>query len=127
MGAHASGKNRLKDYLDETDEGGKGFETKPIADLFPPNNYVCGYCWLHRLELFKGTVAGVHSPRDIYQAFDEIARRRRVFKVETIGDCYVAVCGLPTQKGSRRRMARFARDCLTKMNDLEETRGHAWS
>jgi class 3 adenylate cyclase len=27
----------------------------------------------------------------IYQAFDEIARLRRVFKVETIGDCYVAV------------------------------------
>jgi len=29
----------------------------------------------------------------IYHAFDTIAKRRRVFKVETIGDCYVAVCG----------------------------------
>lgn len=27
----------------------------------------------------------------LYQAFDEIAIRRKVFKVETIGDCYVAV------------------------------------
>jgi class 3 adenylate cyclase len=36
MGAHASGKNRLKDYLDDADEGGQTFETKPIADLFPP-------------------------------------------------------------------------------------------
>ena len=26
---------------------------------------------------------------------DEIARKRRVFKVETVGDCYVAVTGLP--------------------------------
>ena len=26
-----------------------------------------------------------------YGAFDEIALRRRVFKVETIGDCYVSV------------------------------------
>ena len=26
----------------------------------------------------------------IYSAFDEIAQRRRVFKVETVGDCYVA-------------------------------------
>lgn len=31
----------------------------------------------------------------IYHSFDEIAKRRGVFKVETIGDCYVAVCGLP--------------------------------
>jgi class 3 adenylate cyclase len=60
---------------------------------------------------------------NIYQAFDEIARRRRVFKVETIGDCYVAVCGLPDpRKDHAVVMARFARDCLTKMNDLEETR-----
>ena len=31
----------------------------------------------------------------LFHAFDEIANRRRVFKVETVGDCYVAVCGLP--------------------------------
>ena len=31
----------------------------------------------------------------IYSAFDVIARRRGVFKVETIGDSYVAVTGLP--------------------------------
>jgi class 3 adenylate cyclase len=27
----------------------------------------------------------------IYAEFDRIAARRRVFKVETVGDCYVAV------------------------------------
>jgi len=31
----------------------------------------------------------------LYGAFDYIAKRRRVFKVETVGDCYVAVAGLP--------------------------------
>jgi class 3 adenylate cyclase len=30
----------------------------------------------------------------LYGAFDKIAKRRRVFKVETIGDCYVAATGL---------------------------------
>ena len=34
----------------------------------------------------------------IYNAFDEIAKRRGVFKVETVGDCYMAVCGVPTFK-----------------------------
>ena len=32
----------------------------------------------------------------IFRAFDKIAKRLSVFKVETVGDCYVAVCGLPT-------------------------------
>jgi class 3 adenylate cyclase len=31
----------------------------------------------------------------IYFEFDQVALRRGVFKVETVGDCYVAVCGLP--------------------------------
>ena len=34
----------------------------------------------------------------IYNAFDDIAKRRGVFKVETVGDCYMAVCGVPTFK-----------------------------
>jgi class 3 adenylate cyclase len=31
----------------------------------------------------------------IYRSFDRIARKRKVFKVETIGDCYLCVTGLP--------------------------------
>jgi class 3 adenylate cyclase len=30
----------------------------------------------------------------VFGAFDKIAKRRKVFKVETIGDCYVAVTGM---------------------------------
>lgn len=54
-----------------------------------------------------------------FRAFDAIAKRRRVFKVETIGDCYVAVTGLPEpRKDHALAMARFALDSLRKMSEL---------
>jgi hypothetical protein len=55
----------------------------------------------------------------IYRAFDMVAKRRRVFKVEVVGDCYVAVCGLPDpRKDHFSVMCRFAQDCLNAMQTL---------
>jgi class 3 adenylate cyclase len=55
----------------------------------------------------------------LYRSFDEIAKRRRVFKVETVGDCYVAVTGLPEPRRDHAvAMARFARECVTRMQIL---------
>lgn len=55
----------------------------------------------------------------IYHAFDEIAKRMGVFKVETIGDSYVAVCGLPKPRDHHAKvMALFARQCLKSMSRL---------
>ena len=56
---------------------------------------------------------------NIYASFDEIAKRRRVFKVETVGDCYVAVAGLPEPlKDHAVAMARFAKDILQKFREM---------
>jgi class 3 adenylate cyclase len=33
----------------------------------------------------------------IYQAFDDIAKKMHVFKVETIGDCYVSIVASPSK------------------------------
>ena len=42
-----------------------------------------------------------------------MARSRNVFKVETVGDCYVAAVGLPEIRDDHAVViARFARDCL---------------
>lgn len=49
----------------------------------------------------------------VYQSFDMIARQRRVFKVETTGDCYVAVTGFPDkQRDHTFRMCQFTGQCL---------------
>jgi hypothetical protein len=51
----------------------------------------------------------------LYAEFDTLASQRGVFKVETVGDCYVAVCGLPSpNKKHSVVMARFAYDCYIK-------------
>jgi len=65
---------------------------------------------------------------EIYSDFDALAKRRPIFKVETIGDCYVAVAGLPHPDPKHAlTMARFASDCLTKfhrvLGKLEERLG----
>lgn len=55
----------------------------------------------------------------IYHAFDDVAKKRRVFKVETVGDCYVAASGLPEARADHAVvMARFARDCLSQFTSL---------
>lgn len=56
---------------------------------------------------------------DLYGAFDRIARHRKVFKVETIGDCYLAITGVPRpQKDHAVLMVMFASDCIEKMDQL---------
>ena len=58
----------------------------------------------------------------VYNSFDKIARRLNVFKVETIGDCYVAVVGLPEPADDHALiMARFARACMSTMTEVVHT------
>jgi len=94
--------------------------SKPIADFFPEATImfadIQGFtAWCSARE----PVAVFELLETVYNAFDSIARRRNIFKVETVGDCYVAVAGLPVpRKDHAVAMARFARDCLHKFGVL---------
>jgi class 3 adenylate cyclase len=141
-----SSKFRLKSYLNEAEKAAAAnnqddkqdpqqlispeiakalnmYDTKPIADLFPNTTVmfadIAGFtAW-----------SSVREPSQVftlletvYRAFDSIAKRRRVFKVETVGDCYVAVTGLPEpRKDHGPVMAKFARECLDKFNELAKS------
>lgn len=76
------------------------YKTKPIADLFPETTIM--FADLVGFTAWSSTRDPVQVftlLETIYHAFDQIAKRRRVFKVETVGDCYVAVAGLPGMYG----------------------------
>jgi class 3 adenylate cyclase len=68
------------------------YTSKPIADLFPETTVLFG-------DIVGFTAwSSVRDPTQVftlletvYHAFDEIAHKRRIFKVETIGDCYVGM------------------------------------
>jgi class 3 adenylate cyclase len=115
-------KHRLKNFLEGapslgSDEFGLG---KPIADLFPYTTVlfadIVGFtAWSSEREPEQVFTL----LQTVYHAFDRVAKRRSVFKVETIGDCYVAVTGLPDpQPDHAVRMCKFARECMTKMAEV---------
>jgi class 3 adenylate cyclase len=93
---------------------------KPIADLFPETTVmfadISGFTAWSSVREPSQVFLLLES---IYNAFDKVARRMKVFKVETIGDSYVAVTGLPEpRKDHAVVMARFAYKCLVKMSAL---------
>jgi len=95
-------------------------KSRPIADLYLETTVI--FADIAGFTAWSSTREPGHVLmllETIYGAFDKIAHRHNVFKVETIGDCYVAVTGLPEpNKEHAICMARFARDCMSKMKDL---------
>eukprot|EP00980_Cylindrotheca_fusiformis_P021530 scaffold8370_cov105-Cylindrotheca_fusiformis.AAC.3 len=99
--------------------GGPGDGRAPLADLFPETTIVfadiAGFtAWASAREPTQVFIL----LETIYGGFDKHAYRHGVFKVETVGDCYVAVAGLPEpDKDHALAVCRFARDCVKTMKD----------
>ena len=100
----SSGKDKLRKFLgndentaedsdDDLKSGeifhGEGyFKTKPIADFFPETSImfadIVGFtAWSSTREPSQVFIL----LETIYHEFDEVAKQRRIFKVETVGDC----------------------------------------
>ncbi|KAG7355294.1 adenylate and guanylate cyclase catalytic domain containing protein [Nitzschia inconspicua] len=93
---------------------------KQIAELFPETTVM--FADITGFTAWASTREPSHVftlLETLYGSFDKSAKRMGIFKVETIGDSYVAVCGLPEpNKKHAVKMARFASSCLHDMNIL---------
>lgn len=55
----------------------------------------------------------------VFAKFDELGESRRIFKVESVADCYVAAAGIPHARQDHAvAMAKFAIDCMNGLHRL---------
>jgi class 3 adenylate cyclase len=105
------------------------FGSQPIADFFPSAtvafidiaNFTSWCSERDPTQVFT-------LLENLYHKFDRIGQEHGIFKVETIGDSYVAVAGVPAPRQDHAvAIARFASQCLRDMDqivkDLETSLG----
>jgi len=111
----------LKQFLNNNDPSAdQGYQ--PIADYF--SNCTVMFADIAGFTAWSSTrepTQVFYLLQTVYQNFDLIAKRRNVFKVETIGDSYLAVTGLPEPQANHAIiMAKFAWDCLIRIGEITE-------
>jgi len=113
-----SNKGHIKTFLEGEDE--VAVLDQPIADLFTDVTVMMADLTGFTAWSSQREPSQVFSLLEIlFGSLDQMAKRRRVFKVETVGDCYVCVAGLPEpRKDHAQVMARFARETIRKVQLL---------
>ncbi|CAB9520029.1 Receptor-type guanylate cyclase gcy [Seminavis robusta] len=117
----------LKTFMKDGVHGGQASNadptTKPLADFFPETSVIFA-----DIVGFTAWSSTREPPQvfllleSLYQSFDTISKRRRIFKVETVGDCYVAASGMPDQRKDHAvAICRFARDIQRRTLSLVKT------
>jgi class 3 adenylate cyclase len=97
-----------------------------IADYFPEVSVL--FADLVGFTALSGNIPPqplVEMLNSLFTQFDGLAHEHKVEKIKTIGDCYMAVCGLPERRPDHAaRMAGMALgmlDCLKNFNTGQET------
>ena len=118
----ATPSNQLRNFLD----AGQAIDkSQAIADLFPYTTVlfadIAGFTAWSSLREPSQVFTLLET---LYGEFDAMAKKRHVFKVETIGDCYVAVTGLPNpQEEHAVIMASFANESLKRFGRVTQKLG----
>ena len=96
---------------------------KPIADIYKESTvFFCEVVGFSAWSSQREPAEVFTLLQTLFQCFDALAKKLGVFKVETVGEEYLAVTGLPEPQADHAvRMARFAREIMYRVQDL--TRG----
>ncbi len=61
---------------------------------------------------------------ELFSQFDELAHQHRVEKIKTIGDCYMAVCGVPEKRPEHAvELAGMALEMIERLKQFNRDRG----
>jgi class 3 adenylate cyclase len=96
------------------------FRDAPIADLFPATSIM--FCDIVGFTQWSAQ----HGPNEVFQLletlfweFDQLAEKYGVFKLGTIGDCYIAVTGIPEPIPNHASiLAEFTIECKKKVVEV---------
>src|SRR5262245_7339626 len=97
-----------------------------IADAFPEVSVLFADI-VDFTVLSRGMAPGplVALLDDLFTRFDELAHQHRVEKIKTIGDCYMAVCGVPDPRPDHAvaltEMALEMFQCLQEFNEVRSS------
>jgi adenylate cyclase len=96
-----------------------------IADSFPAVTVLfADLVGFTRMSSTIGPEALVAMLNELFSEFDALARRYQIEKIKTIGDCYMAVSGVPiAQDGHASAVATMALGMLDSLNVINERRG----
>ncbi len=116
-------RNILPDAVADRVSGGE----MVVADTF--DNVSIVYATIHGLNSIITETSAKESIgllNELVDAFDEAAERHGVEKVKTIGDAYLAACGLSTPRLDHRQRARaFSEEMLAILSRFNEAKGFA--
>lgn len=116
-------RNILPDAVADRVSGGETM----VADTF--QNVSIIYATIHGLNsIIKQTSAAesIGLLNELVDAIDEAAERHGVEKIKTIGDAYLAACGLSTPRLDHRQRARaFAEEMLVILARFNQAKGYS--
>lgn len=116
-------RNVLPDAVADRFNGGEMI----VADTF--ENVSIVYAVIGGIEVVQREVSAgtmIKLMNELIDAFDEAAERHGVEKIKTVGDAYLAACGLSTPRlDHRQRSASFALDMLSILRRFNEAKSLA--